>query len=93
VTNNHVTEGSETVEIIADDQKVYTAKVVATDPPTDIALLKVDGRNGGAPVDPAEIRRVALMTVEGELDDISGAIAGADAAARGQRLNRLLRAQ
>jgi serine protease Do len=45
VTNNHVTEGSETAEIIADDQKTYTAKVVGTDPATDIALLKVDGRN------------------------------------------------
>jgi serine protease Do len=45
VTNNHVTEGSETAEIITDDQKTYTAKVVGTDPATDIALLKVGGRN------------------------------------------------
>jgi serine protease Do len=45
VTNNHVIEGSETAEIIADDQKTYPAKVVATDPPTDIALLKVEGRD------------------------------------------------
>jgi poly(3-hydroxybutyrate) depolymerase len=26
----------------------------------------------GKPVDPSKIRRVALLTVEGELDDISG---------------------
>jgi serine protease Do len=45
VTNNHVTDGSETAEIVAEDQKTYTAKVVAADPPTDVALLKVDGRN------------------------------------------------
>jgi serine protease Do len=50
VTNNHVTEGSEVAEIVADDQKTYTAKVVAADLSTDIALLKVDGRNDFAHV-------------------------------------------
>jgi serine protease Do len=43
VTNNHVTEGCETVEIMTDDQKTYTARVVAADPTSDLALLKVDG--------------------------------------------------
>jgi serine protease Do len=45
VTNNHVIEGNETAEIQTDDQKTYTAKVVGTDPGSDLALLKVDGRN------------------------------------------------
>jgi serine protease Do len=45
VTNNHVVEGSTTVAIETDDQKSYTAKVVGTDPTSDLALLKVDGRN------------------------------------------------
>jgi serine protease Do len=45
VTNNHVTEGSDTAEIMTDDQKTYTAKVVGADPTSDLALLKVDGRN------------------------------------------------
>jgi serine protease Do len=45
VTNHHVTAGSERVKIIADDQKTYDAKVVASDPPTDIALLKVEGHD------------------------------------------------
>jgi serine protease Do len=44
VTNNHVIEGSTTVTIEADDQKTYSAKVVGTDPTSDLALLKVDGR-------------------------------------------------
>jgi serine protease Do len=45
VTNNHVTEGSDTVEIWTDDQNRYTARVVAADTTSDLALLKVDGRN------------------------------------------------
>jgi serine protease Do len=45
VTNNHVVEGSEKAEIQTDDQKTYTAKVVGSDPISDLALLKVDGRS------------------------------------------------
>ncbi|MFZ0837758.1 MAG: Do family serine endopeptidase, partial [Xanthobacteraceae bacterium] len=45
VTNNHVVEKAETVEVTADDGKTYTAKVIGTDPRTDLALIKIDGRN------------------------------------------------
>lgn len=45
VTNNHVVEKAESVEVKTDDGKTYTAKVVGTDPRTDLALIKVDGRN------------------------------------------------
>jgi serine protease Do len=45
VTNNHVVEKADSVEIRTDDGKSYTAKVVGTDPRTDLALIKVDGRN------------------------------------------------
>jgi serine protease Do len=54
VTNNHVVEGSETAEIQTDDQKTYTAKVVGSDPISDLALLKVDGRSDFAFVKLAE---------------------------------------
>jgi serine protease Do len=54
VTNLHVIAGSESVELITDDRKSYRAKVVAVDPATDIALLKVDGGNGFAHVDFAD---------------------------------------
>ncbi len=43
VTNNHVVERGQMVEIKTDDGKVYKAKVIGTDPRTDIALLKVEG--------------------------------------------------
>jgi serine protease Do len=45
VTNNHVVERGKNVEVQTDDNKTYTAKVIGTDPKTDLALLKVDGRN------------------------------------------------
>src|SRR5437763_538119 len=45
VTNNHVIEGSRTAEIHTVDKKTYTARVVGSDPLSDLALLKVDGRD------------------------------------------------
>ena len=45
VTNNHVVDKAETVEVTTDDGKTYTAKVIGTDPRTDLALIKVEGRS------------------------------------------------
>src|SRR3954467_9567959 len=45
VTNNHVVDGADKVEVTTDDGKTYTAKVIGTDPRTDVALIKVSGRN------------------------------------------------
>src|SRR5262245_27289702 len=45
ITNNHVVEKAEEVEIKTDTGKTYTAKVIGTDPKTDLALIKVQGRN------------------------------------------------
>jgi len=45
VTNNHVVDKAQSVEVTTDDGKTHTAKVIGTDPKTDIALIKVDGRN------------------------------------------------
>ncbi|HMJ73232.1 MAG TPA: trypsin-like peptidase domain-containing protein [Solirubrobacterales bacterium] len=43
VTNNHVVEGADKVEVkLGSSDKTYTAEVVGTDPATDVALLKVD---------------------------------------------------
>ena len=45
VTNNHVVAKAKTVEVTTDDGKTYNAKVIGTDPRTDLALIKVDGSN------------------------------------------------
>jgi len=44
VTNNHVVDGADKVEVTTDDGKTYTAKVIGADPRTDLALIKVDDR-------------------------------------------------
>jgi serine protease Do len=43
VTNNHVVEHSTDVQVTTDDGKTYGAKVIGTDPKTDLALIKVEG--------------------------------------------------
>jgi serine protease Do len=45
VTNNHVVDNAKTVQVITDDGKTLQAKVVGTDPKTDLAVIKVDGNN------------------------------------------------
>lgn len=45
VTNNHVVDNAAKVEVTLDDKRTYTAKVIGTDPSTDLALLKVDEKN------------------------------------------------
>jgi serine protease Do len=45
VTNNHVVEGADKVEISLENNKRFTATVVGTDPSTDLALLKIEGKN------------------------------------------------
>jgi serine protease Do len=43
VTNNHVVDGAEKVEVTTDDGKTHSAKVIGTDARTDLALIKVEG--------------------------------------------------
>ena len=45
VTNNHVVDKADSVEITTDDGKTHTAKVIGTDPRTDLALIKIEGGN------------------------------------------------
>ncbi|MGL1889406.1 MAG: Do family serine endopeptidase [Reichenbachiella sp.] len=41
-TNNHVVENATDIEILLNDNRTYKAKVIGTDPTTDLALLKID---------------------------------------------------
>ena len=42
VTNNHVIAGADQIEVTLENNKSYPAKLVGTDPATDIALLKIE---------------------------------------------------
>lgn len=50
VTNNHVIDGAERLEITLNDNRTFNATVVGTDPMTDLALIKIDAE--GLPVIP-----------------------------------------
>jgi serine protease Do len=45
VTNNHVVDHAKTVQVVTDDGKILSAKVIGTDPTTDLAVIKVNGDN------------------------------------------------
>ena len=45
VTNNHVVKGARTLSVTLDNGTVLSAKVIGTDPRTDIAVLKVDAHH------------------------------------------------
>jgi serine protease Do len=45
VTNNHVISDASKIIIVLDDKRSYTAKVVGTDPTTDLALIKINAEN------------------------------------------------
>lgn len=50
VTNNHVVEGADEITITLNDNREFTAKVVGTDPDTDLALLKIDDAKDLTPI-------------------------------------------
>ena len=45
VTNNHVVDHAKTVQVVTDDGRILSAKVIGTDPKTDLALIKVEGND------------------------------------------------
>ncbi len=42
LTNNHVVKGAEVIKVRLRDKRLFSAKVIGTDPKTDIAVLKID---------------------------------------------------
>ena len=45
ITNNHVVENAESVDVTLNDKRTFTAKVIGRDPDSDIALLKIKAYN------------------------------------------------
>jgi serine protease Do len=48
LTNHHVVDGAEGIKVEMSDQRVFNARVVGSDPPSDLAVLKIDA--SGLPV-------------------------------------------
>lgn len=45
ITNNHVIESAQNIKVILNDKREFEAKLIGTDPSTDIALLKVEAKD------------------------------------------------
>jgi len=45
VTNNHVVDKADEIEVVLNDKRSYTAKVMGTDPSSDLAVLKIEAQN------------------------------------------------
>jgi S1-C subfamily serine protease len=45
VTNNHVIANTDSFKVTTNDKKTYTAKIIGSDPTTDLALIKIDAKN------------------------------------------------
>jgi Do/DeqQ family serine protease len=45
VTNNHVVDGATEITVTLNNRDNYKAKVIGTDPNTDLALIKIEGKN------------------------------------------------
>ncbi len=45
VTNNHVVDGADKLEVLFNDNSSYDARIIGTDEASDLALIKVDAQN------------------------------------------------
>ncbi len=45
ITNNHVVEGADVVEVTLNDNRQYEARIIGTDPTTDLAVIKIEEEN------------------------------------------------
>ena len=45
VTNNHVVNGADELTVTLNDNREFSARIIGTDPTTDLALIKIDGKN------------------------------------------------
>ena len=45
VTNNHVIEDADKVEVSFNDERTFIAKIIGTDPSTDLALIKIEAKD------------------------------------------------
>ncbi|MBN2485445.1 MAG: Do family serine endopeptidase [Bacteroidales bacterium] len=89
VTNNHVVQNADEIEVSLSDNEVYKAKVIGTDPSTDLALLQIkkDGLNyipfGNS--DQVEVGQWVLAV--GNPFDLNSTVTAGIVSAKGRNIN------
>jgi serine protease Do len=93
VTNNHVVQDADVVEVSLVDNRQFTAEVIGTDPDTDIALLKIN--QTGLPylsfVDSDKARVGEWVLAVGNPFNLNGTVTAGIISAKGRSINILSR--
>lgn len=91
VTNNHVVEKAVKIEVILTNKQAYAAKLVGTDPSTDLALLKVEAT--GLPniqfSNSNQLKVGEWVLAVGNPFNLTSTVTGGIVSAKGRNLNLL----
>ncbi len=91
VTNNHVIKGADDISVKLNDNREYDAKLIATDPSTDIALIKIEAQN--LPVIPFgnsdELKLGEWVLAVGNPYNLTSTVTAGIVSAKGRNLNIL----
>jgi len=90
VTNNHVVEGATKVTVKLQDGRTFQAKVIGTDPMTDIALIKIDNAKNLPTVpfgDSAKLRVGDAVMAVGNPYGLGGTVTAGIVSALGRDIN------
>lgn len=91
VTNNHVIEDASEIEVILNDNSTYTAKIIGTDPTTDIAVLKIEA--SGLPAIPIgnsdELRVGEWVLAVGNPFNLTSTVTAGIVSAKARNINLL----
>ncbi|MFA6593259.1 MAG: trypsin-like peptidase domain-containing protein, partial [Bacteroidales bacterium] len=88
VTNNHVVENATKIEVTLNNKQTYPAKVIGTDPATDVALIKIEAN--GLPViefgDSEQLRLGEWVLAIGSPLGLKGTITAGIVSAKGRSM-------
>jgi len=93
VTNNHVIKDADEVEVALYDNRIYNAKVIGTDPDTDIAVIKIEEK--GLPflsfVDSNQAKVGEWVLAVGNPFNLNSTVTAGIISAKGRSINILSR--
>lgn len=91
VTNNHVVQDAVEIQVTLNDNSVYDATVVGTDPTTDLALLKIDGENFAYAVfgDSDKVKVGEWVLAVGNPFNLTSTVTAGIVSAKGRQINIL----